>query len=206
MKPIFSKNKDIDKTAFLNWRISKHTDIANLLNLADGFMMSSLMLAKKCLKNNNDKKADIVIFPILMNANHGIELYLKAIIWTLNKLSNLDSKADGSHNIKQIYETVRSKVKMYPGQMTLKDFDKSTNGLKNYLTELFATVKATSKSDKMDFARYPFNSKYENHFYVDELRNVEIDLENFVVRFSEIKDNLENVSDFLYYYELNQQD
>ena len=36
------------------------------------------MLAQDCLQDNGDKKADIVVFPMLFSANHAIELYLKS--------------------------------------------------------------------------------------------------------------------------------
>jgi hypothetical protein len=52
-------------------------------------------------------------------------------------------------------------------------------------------------------SRYPFENKYENHFYVDQIKNVEIDLENFVERFTEIHESLESLSDCLYHIELN---
>jgi hypothetical protein len=203
MQPIFSRNINIDKIAFLNWRITEDADILNLLNLADGFLLSSIELARHCLLNNDDKRADILIFPILSNANHGIELYLKAILWTLNRLSNLEQKIEGKHNIKQIFETIRARIKTYKGQISIKEFDKLTIELKNYINELFYKIKATPKNDKMDFSRYPFSNRFENHFYVDTLGNVEIDLENFVTQITSIYKNLENLSDFLYYNELN---
>lgn len=56
----------------------------------------------------------------------------------------------------------------------------------------------------MDFSRYPFDNKYENHFYVDQIGNVEIDLENLVERFTVIHQSLEKFTDFLYHIELNQ--
>ena len=203
MQPIFSRNIDIDKIAFINWRIAQGDDIRNLLVLADGFMSSAIELSNVCLADNQDKKADALIFPILTNANHGIELYLKAILWTLNKLTETDSKIEGRHNIKQIYETVKSRIKSYGGQVSIKGFNEQTVDLKAYVDELFTKINATPKNDKMDFSRYPFSDKYENHFYVDEIGNVEIDLENFVARFKTIHENLENLSSFLFYQELN---
>jgi len=203
MNPIFSRNIDIDKIAFLNWRIKENNDILNLLNLADGFLLSSIELARHCLADNEHKIADILIFPILANANHGIELYLKAINWTLNEIMNSDLRIEGKHNIKQIFETVRAKVKIYNGQITTKGFNDATKELWAYITELFDKVNATTKDDRMDFPRYPFSNSYENHFYVSAIGNVEIDLENFVSRFEIIRENLENLSDFLYYQELN---
>lgn len=204
MQPIFSRNIDIDKIAFINWRIAHDDDIRNLLVLADGFMLSAIHLAKVCLADNVDKKADALIFPILTNTNHSIELYLKAILWTLNKLIDTDSKIEGRHNIKQIYQTVKSRIKVYKGQVSVMGFNEQTIELKEYIDELFAKINATPKNDKMDFSRYPFSDDYENHFYVDEIGNVEIDLVNFITRFEIIHENLENLSAFLFYHELNQ--
>jgi hypothetical protein len=76
--------------------------------------------------------------------------------------------------------------------------------LHNYIEELFEKTQATAKHDKMDFSRYPFDNKYENHFYVDQIGNVEIDLENFAERFTTIHQSLEKLTDFLYHIELNQ--
>ena len=118
MQPIFSRNIDFNKIAFLNWCIESGEDIRNMLNLAEGYLDSSIALAKHCLDDNDDKKADILIFPILTNANHCIELYLKAMTWTLNKLLNIEKKIEGGHNIKQIFQTVRSKIKVYNGKET----------------------------------------------------------------------------------------
>lgn len=203
-KPVFSGNEDIDKTAFLNWRTKKGSEILNLLNLADGFMLAAVQLAKAALADNEQKTADITIFPLLMNANHGIELYLKAMTWILNILSGNHNRIEGSHNIKQIYDTLRSKMKQYNGNLKLSEFDTSTEGLKNYLGEMTTKIKPTGKKDKMDFSRYPFDNDYNEHFYVTEMGNVEIDLENFILRFEDIHHNLEQLTDFLYHQELNE--
>lgn len=205
MQPIFSRNDDYNKIAFLNWRIQNGGDLRNILNLAEGYLDASILLAKQCLADNEDKKADIVIFPILTNANHGIELYLKAINWILNKIKDSERKIEGSHNIKQIFQLVKSKIPTYGGQLTLKEFNSSMVELESYIIELFDKVEATPKDDKMDFSRYPFSNSYDNHFYVNAIGNVEIDLENFVCRFETIKEKLETMSDFLYYQELNQE-
>jgi hypothetical protein len=202
MKPIFSRNEDIDKIAFLNWRISKDNDITNLINIGDGYLTAAIRLSKLCLITNMDKSADVLIFPILNNANHGIEIYLKAIMWSLNVIMKLEDKSQRGHNLQQLYRTVRSKVDTYGGGLTLSEFNKSTNVLEAYLDELFSITKASHKKDNMDFSRYPFNTRYENHFYVEELGNVEVDLENFVVRFEEIKIVLDNIANFLYHKEI----
>lgn len=203
MKPIFSGNSDFGKSAFVNWTTSKNEDIQNMLVLAEGFLSSAIELAKVSLANNSDRKADILIFPILTNANHGIELYLKALVWTLNKLLNSQYKIEGKHNIKQILETAKAKIKEFKDQDTLDYFNNQTEDLQNYISELFAKIQATPQKDKMDFSRYPFDQKYSNHFYVDEIGNIEVDLENFVLRFEKILKTLDERVSYFFYQELN---
>ncbi len=123
MKPLFSRNEDDTKIAFLNWRIESDDNILNMLNLAEGYMKSALLLTEICLQDNQDKKGDIVIFPIFANFNHGIELYLKAINWTLNKLTGSTRQIEGGHNLMLLYNTIRKKVATYGGNLTVKDFD-----------------------------------------------------------------------------------
>src|SRR5690625_1040840 len=110
MKKVFSNNPDIRKNAYINWRTRKSEPIYNMIVIADGFMRSSIMLAEQVINDNRDKKADIIIYPILFSANHSIELYLKAITWTLNSILNNEKKIEGKHNIKQIISVVKSKV------------------------------------------------------------------------------------------------
>lgn len=44
-----------------------------MIIIADGYMKAAIMLAQDCLQDNGDKKADIVVFPMLFSANHAIE-------------------------------------------------------------------------------------------------------------------------------------
>lgn len=78
-----------------------------MLIIADGFMKSSIMLAELALEDNRNKKADIIIYPFLFNANHAIELYLKVIGWTVNILLQNDKKVEGGHDIQQILNVVK---------------------------------------------------------------------------------------------------
>ncbi|URZ05928.1 hypothetical protein [Clostridium felsineum] len=203
MKDIFSYNIDISKNAYMNWRTNKHEYIKNMIVMANGFMMSSIILVEQILNNNRNKNADIVIFPILFNANHSIELYLKAITWTLNIILDKDKKIEGKHNINQIFTVVCSRVNEFEkSKETKEQFKKLTINLKDYLDEL--CIKIEDKSDKkykdnMDFSRYPFNTEYINHFYIDKLDNVVIDLENFLLRFKEIGKNLNTIAEHYLY-------
>jgi hypothetical protein len=204
MKDIFSGNIDYTKSAFLNWRVSGHEDIQNLFVLAEGFLSSAIELSRNCLNDNSSKKADMLIFPILHNANHGIELYLKSLIWTLNRLNSSDQKIEGSHNIQQMFQVVQAKIKEYKGNDSLKYFKEKNENLSAYIQELFLLIATTENKDNMDFSRYPITTKYENHFYVDSLNNITIDLENFVERFEKIKESLDEISSYFFYQELNQ--
>src|SRR5688572_19561245 len=106
MKDIFSYNKDIEKNAYMNWRTQRFDHIHNMIVIAEGFSISALLLVKEILKDNRDKKADNLIFPILFNANHSIEVYLKAICWTQNQLLDKNDTFDGNHNLQGLFKKV----------------------------------------------------------------------------------------------------
>lgn len=72
MKDIFSYNNDIEKNAYMNWLTQRLSHIHNMIVVAEGFSNSTLLLVKEILKDNKDKKADNLIFPILFNANHSV--------------------------------------------------------------------------------------------------------------------------------------
>ena len=54
----------------------------------------------------------------------------------------------------------------------------------------------------MDFSRYPITNDYENHFYIDRLDNVKIDLEKLVLRLEKIKQVLDERASYFFYQEL----
>ncbi|MGG0835679.1 hypothetical protein ABE057_00690 [Bacillus paralicheniformis] len=202
LKDIFSYNVDVNKTAYMNWRTEKHNHIHNMIVLADGFMESAIMLAEDVLNDNFNKKADIIIFPILFNTNHGIELYLKAITWSLNILMKSEYKIEGNHDIKQILSTVKSKVRKFEKEKEKKQqFLKLIENLDAYLKELNEKIEKADlkKNDKMDFSRYPLTKEYIPHFYIGTFKNVVVDLENFISRMKEISKNLNLISCYYLY-------
>lgn len=103
MEKIFSYNVDIDKTAYMNWRTRPHQPIHDMMIIADGYMKAAIMLAQDCLQDNMDKKADIVVFPILFSANHAIELYLKSMISASYPEMLLHMRTDYKSSRRQIY-------------------------------------------------------------------------------------------------------
>lgn len=205
MKDIFSYNSDIEKNAYMNWRIDRHNNINNMITIADGYMKASILLAKQSIADNDDKKADILIFPILFDVNHAIELYLKAINWSLNILLDNGKKNEGKHDIQQIFSNVCSRVNEFEKEKEKrKQFKNLTNNLRNYIDELYSEIKKSSvktNKDNMDFSRYPFVKGYINHFYIEEFDNVVVDLENFITKFEEIGRNLNSIAKhYLYDY------
>lgn len=174
--------------------------IYNMIVIADGFMSSAIMLASSALEDNWDKKADSIIYPMIFNADHAIELYLKATVWTLNILLKNGQKIEGKHDIQQILQTLKKRVLMFESDKDKrKQFKDMINGTELYINELFQKIKSQNgkrKKDNMDFSRYPLDEHYVPHFYINEFDNVVVDLENFIVRFKEIGENLHAISTY----------
>lgn len=203
MKGIFTYNADIDKTAYLNWRTEKHNAIGNMISLADGYFKSAIKLSESLLNNNVNKDADVIIFPMLFSVNHGIELYLKVLIWEYNILLKNDKKFEKHHNIRQLYNVVEKRmIEFETDKDKRKQFRKLTLGLRYYIDELYENMEVgENNKDNMDFSRYPFNRSFENHFYTVDYINKVVDLENFEIRFKEIGENLNSITScYLYDY------
>lgn len=201
---VFSRNDVIDKMAFLDWRMGSG-EIQNIINLAEGYFQSAILQTENCLHDNSDKRADIIIFPILMCLNHGIELYLKASILILNKLLNNNLKIEGTHNLDQLYNTLRARIKDLDGQKASNEFGKDFKELSDYIKELIMKIQASPENDKMDFSRYPFGKKGGNHFYVDTLSN-EIDLENLLSIINLLSEKFDTFTEYLYYERFEQKE
>ncbi|HDR4590240.1 TPA: hypothetical protein QCR33_001020 [Bacillus cereus] len=201
MRDIFSYNTDINKNAYMNWRTTRYDHIHNMIVVAEGFKDSALLLVKNILKDNTDKKADNLIFPILFNANHSIEVYLKAICWTQNLLLNKNATFEGNHNLKGLFtKVVDLENELKSGNKEV--FYEMLNNLKDYIDELYDKIERTVKDKKgnnktihdITFCRYSLNNDLEPQFYINTLDNVVVDLENFLIVFEAIFKNLDSLS------------
>lgn len=195
MGKIFKDNASIERTAYMNWRTRQDQPIYDMLIIADGYMKAAIMLGKNCLEDNRDKKADIVVFPMLFSANHAIELYLKAINWSLNILLNKNEIFCGGHDIRQIWNIVKKRISEFEiDKNKRKQFKDKTKKLEDYISELYEKIdkehNAHVKIKNMDFSRYPLNSDNEEHFYIENKKNEVVDLEMFVEIFEKIYYNL----------------
>ena len=200
MKKIFAYN-EIEKTAYMNWRTKQGQPIHDMIVIADGYMKAAIMLAEECLRNNMDKKADIVVFPMLFSANHAIELYLKATNWSLNMLLEEKESFCGGHDIRQIWHVVKKRLEDYEtNKEQKKQFKHMTQELEAYIIELYSKIDADDDAKKkmknMDFSRYPFNTNDEYHFYIEAKKNEVVDLESFIEVFKVIGDNLSCIAGF----------
>ena len=198
MKKIFSSNVDINKNAYLNWRMNRHSDSNNFFTMAESFSNSTFILLDSILNDNTDKKADSIIFPILYSADHSIELYLKAIIIKIRNDNQSEEKLKITHDIDKLFEKAKELINKYYDN-NVESLNEALSNLESYITELYSyIVKPDDKKKKpqMDFARYPLDTKNNDYFYVKSFDNVVVDIENFKNRFENITDSLESV----YYY------
>lgn len=200
MKEIFSGNGDVEKTAYMNWRTQRFNHIHNMIVIAEGFKDSSLLLVENVLKDNTENRADNLIFPILFNANHSIEVYLKAICWTQNQLLDKDEQFPGNHDLKGLFNNVvKLENELNSGSNAV--FHEKLSQLQAYIHELYGKIERTvTKKGKekilldITFCRYSLNTDLEPQFYINTLDNVVVDLENFLSVFKGVFDNLSNLS------------
>ena len=203
MKKIFSYNTDIKKNAYLNWRTEKHEPIHNLNTLADEYFQNAIFSIKECLNDNWDCKADSLIFPILFSINHAIELYEKALMWSINILLGYNSTYTENHDIRGIWYTVKQKIKEFGFSYGREksSFENMIIPLEKYLSEIYQNIMTDNLSEayyNIDFSRYPTNINLENHFYINKCENVVIDLENLLEVVLALNDCLSRLSSTYY--------
>lgn len=203
MKKVFSSNSDIYKNAYMNWRTDKHQPIHNLNALAEGYFDSAEISIKACLADNSDHKADGLIFPILFSINHAIELYEKSICWSLNVLLGHNAKFPDNHYIRDIWYTVKQKIKEvgFDYGREEADFSKMIVPLEKYLDEIYQNIMTDNFNDaryNIDFSRFPSNRSLRNHFYVNQYDNVVVDLENLLEWCGVLKSCLSSLAETYY--------
>ena len=173
---IFNYNSDIEKTAYLNWRTSSaHTSRKQFVVLGEAFFSASYNLIQQCLIDNNDKKADSLIFPIMFDIVHGIEVYLKAINASLSiALEKKRGVSEGGHDLKALCGTARNLIIAYKNTNRCATTEQMFEGIK--VVERFID-NIYEKTNDMTFARYPLAKNKQGHFYIETFENEVIDLE-----------------------------
>lgn len=199
MGNLFSYNVDIRKNAYLNWRTENDKPAHNLQILASDYADGAVVLINTILQDNVDKKADSLIMPILYSIDQAIELYLKAIIRLIEEQSAEQILNYRTHDILKLKNQMVEKMEKV--EVGIDELDKHMKPVTDFINELYIKIKGKSKNGKdvvnIDFARYPFKTNGESHFYVSTPENVVIDVENLKKRFIDIRDALEAL--YLFY-------
>lgn len=168
---LFYNESEIDysnnrKYAFLNWHFDNGNGSNDKCNpnqtVFDNFEMGKAHLANAILTlhsivytSNGLDQADLLIFPVLFNAWHSIELLLKSGINALSILNGGDL-AKLNHDIYTLKDTFADALINAGMDTTVKNTLCDVN---NLLSE-FSRVGA-----HFDFARYTFDSKGNYQFY-----------------------------------------
>ena len=190
-KPIFSYNGDINKNAYMNWRTKEYDKPGNLFVIARGFRDAAFLMMDSILKDNSGKRADSLIFPIFYSVNQSIELYLKAILWNIEMLTSGKPNKYGEHDIQGLLGNLISQIRRK--EVRTRGLDNYIKSLKEHIDELYSYIKEDKEKPKMDFARYPFDKEGNPFFYIVELDNVTVDIENFLKRYKEMVKSLEGL-------------
>lgn len=186
MKDVFTSNSDIQKTAYLNWRMQKGQTADNLETMADSFASSAKILIQSMLDDNRDKKADSLIFPALFCIDHAIELYLKAILREIALLKNIKTSGSITHDIKKLYNKMIEQIQGKDGTSEVNEYLRE---LENYIDELYSLIVDENRA-KVDFARYPVDSKDKEFFYIKSAGNTAVNIEELRDRFELIEKKL----------------
>lgn len=200
-KNVFSYNADINKTAYMNWRMEVFSAEHNLQVMGNGFFLAAECLLQNALENNQDKRADTLIFPILYSIDQGIEVYLKAIIHLIEVLVSGKASNHTTHNVLQLFREMKALIKKKEIKTT--GLDAHLCSLSKYINELASKIADAKGNPKMDFARYPFDTEGMAYFYVS-LSNVPVDMEYLLEQIREIRDSLDSLYT-MYSVELEQQ-
>lgn len=169
---IFYGEKDINynnpaQYAFLNWRfddsMGKNDKNNPLQKINDNFEMGKAYISNAVLtlfsvieSKNACAIADTLIFPVLFNIWHGIELWLKCSITALNCITNTENKTINNHDIYKLFDVLKENLL----ELKLNQIAETALNEIELLIKEFKRVNA-----HFDFARYSFDTKGNFQFY-----------------------------------------
>lgn len=167
---IFFGNKDIDYSqpdnyAFLNWRFdnSMGGKYSPAQSVQDNFVMGNAYMANAVLglysiiyNGNCCSTADTLIFPIMFDIWHGLELWLKSSINAIDYLTDSDKEKKKDHNIYDYLNTLKSELKRLSMNQTIDIALSEVTVLTGELQRVNANF---------DFARYSFDRRGDYQFY-----------------------------------------
>lgn len=150
-----------NKYAFLNWRFDASNTIGQ--HIFGNFEMGKAYLSNAILtlysiicSNNKSSVAASLIFPVLFNVWHGIELLLKSGITSISVLSDTPKTTKQTHQIASLADEFEAALKNIGMTKVANDSLSDLRGLINEFQKVNANF---------DFARYSSDSKGEMQFY-----------------------------------------
>ena len=167
---IFCGEKDIDYTqsnkyAFLNWDFDNSLGGKNNVPqfIQDNFVMGNAYIGNAVLSlysilysGNYCSTADVLIFPIMFELWHGVELWLKSSVDAIYYFLGINNKIKKSHKIYEYLEVLEEELKKLGMEQTIDIA----------LPELIKLIKEFQRVNaNFDFARYSFNGKRTYQFY-----------------------------------------
>lgn len=173
-KSFYLKNQH-DKTeyAYLSWRMQSDSHAEKFKEMGEGYFVSAIIILENCLAENRDRKGDSVIFPVLFNVEHAIELYLKASLKMLNEHGHPIQYRSHAHSISDLSESLRNGVQQISSisDLLLKDYD---------VLEAFIRFFYEHSND-VTFARYPLDTSDREFFYANTHENYIVDMSTLLL-------------------------
>lgn len=169
MEKIFLGEKDINynknrKYAFLNWCFDEGIDRGDYIQkIHANFQMGNTYLSNAVLTlytiiyvKNSRSIADALIFPVLYDIGHSLELLLKSGILASSYLAKNKKSIKNTHDIKKLKEELKESLSNLGMNKAKEDAFEALDHLSDELVKVNA---------HFDFARYAFKTSGDYQFY-----------------------------------------
>ena len=191
---LFRTNKDITSTSILNWQLGERDRVKAFHKIALGYSSSTRYLLNSILGEQSNIVRDSLIFPVLNNFHHSIELFEKVILMMLCKLCGEQETYPTTHDINQLYKKMLEKARHYDLGYFAYLTDE-TKILRTYFDQLSVHVDLRTQ---LDFTRYSEDRGQDAHFYSKSKELISLDLAVLGLIVQEASDALENLFNGLF--------
>ena len=164
---------DREHYAYLSWRMNHSNASSNYQEMGEGYFVSAIIILEQCLNENRDRKGDAVIFPTLFNIEQAIELYIKAFIKLATENSIQMNFRIRSHDIRRLLNDFKTAISVCDD--TIKNIALKDIAVVEKFIDLFF-----DKTTDCTYARYPYDTRADGHFYVKSDHNIIVDMEKLI--------------------------
>lgn len=155
---------DAEYLSYMAWRMDSNDIASCFKEMGEGYFVGALKQIDSSMNYSRDR--DVVVYPILFNIHHAIELYLKAMIIRVR-----DSESGiHSHFLFDLCEKLKKTVESddrLDQDVILKDFDTVNKFLDYYYC----------MSSDPTYARFPSDSHGAEFFFANTNEQIIIDLQ-----------------------------